>query len=328
MGILRNRLSPNYQGGFGPEGNIMINVHADGENNGDMDINEAFRFIRSLGYPKVISGTNSGYDVLDGYIFLSGPPYIGLNLYEGVHTLERENAALHSINAPICFGGPVDGNGEPLATLTAEPFGEVAIISFNNVRLVSFDGVNIEAAVFAEDTTRFVFGLYGQEFAFPPEAPFSPEKVKAESLVLNNGSSVKAADAYLGSVYANNGSQALLFTCSFFDSVSSFTGAAAANSLSCVSLFEPDFSDYGINGAPALPSIFGIFDARLGGVVAISGNVDMPPERTATGVVVNSRGSVVIDGDVDWNGRTVGATAATTLTADGSFYNVTGTETP
>jgi hypothetical protein len=332
MNILRNRLSPTYRGGFAPRENITLNVHADGESNGDMSLEEAFDFIRSRGYPK---STYRQVNLSPSIILQESgffPASITLNLYEGRHSLSQFGFTFSDINVAVIIEGPVDSNGDPLAIIGSGPFvndSDPTFAVLNNCRCFAFAGVEIDVfAVFAVDT-NIAFNPKQLDFGGWEASPIGAKKVNNKATIIGvQNSYIVAAFSDTAPIGGRGGAYLQLENCSIVDYSNSvlISGIAELSINSSLVMNSPDFSGWGNGQAVGFSPVF---KADVNSSILLTGGgLSVPSTGGADGVDLRGMSKMLVRGDIDWNGRTIGATAGTTLDSQGCFYNVTGTETP
>lgn len=302
---------------------ITILVRPDGGTEGDMDINSALDFcIRHNNLRQTVDATwGAG----------KRPPVITLSLLEGEHTVDANHMRIHGLVTNVLIHGPA------IATNTTDPLAVINLTKDSgayNWQFVQCDRIWLEN-VWVKGSLR------GNKYTILDFNPYKSvsdgyhvrvdEAVWLDSMSSSyNGSSLTCASisAQYGSVFYIT---ELRLSTEYEDGyLSGSTPMISAYYGGLVHIGgSPDCTDYGAGTPTALSGTNPLVRADHGGKIIMTGDLTVPNDRTG-GVGVNAQtgSSIVISGNVDWNGRTAGDSVSTALQADGSSYNVTGTVTP
>lgn len=302
---------------------VTINVTPDGGLPvGEMDINLAIEFVNKHAYVSV-RGSSTAYDAG------KRAPQITLNLLEGEHSIDNDHSRLENVTPRVRINGPnLDADwDEPLAIVNVPKTGGTWNWQFVRCSLISLENLRVRGGVRANSHTRMDFnpqqsGSTGHHVVIEGQAwwdqmcsSYNVFNLTAESIAVSFGSYAALSNMRFNTTGSNDmhGSRPM---------VHAYSAGSILLEGQC------DFSNYGAGSPPDMSGTNPFIRAEGASNIYIQGDVNLPSTRVG-GVAVSSKelSSIVIQGDVDWNGRSPGEVPLVDRQADGSYYSVSGTVT-
>lgn len=337
---VRELTNANFQELFPITEDVIINVHADGNSNGDMNINEALDFVKTYG--RASPSNMLGFDFI-GLGLLYRAPGIYLELMAGTHTLTEENSRIAGINTRLVIRGPqLGGNFEATqATIVpaASPFAGAGTLEVWSCPYFGLLNVRVAGNLYLVDTLMDIGGA-ADVSAMTQLRDGLHTKVDGMVTVRDGSSIATAASDGAGNLTAgclqviNNSCCAITRLAIDSSALVALTPLSThycpvieiVNGGKCSVAIVQSLSI--VPAVPATPA--GIFFVSDCASLFLGGNVSVPNTRPGPAVIVENNATFHIQGNLNWNGRSlVGSTAVSgSMNAAGGIFQVGGTVTP
>lgn len=313
-------LQPLIGGDFGPVEDITLDVHPDGDSGGDCDIAEAFDFIRQRSRAQM-----AGPGIVGLYGGGARTPTINVVLRAGTHTLPSNQNRLENVITRVHLYGPDIASNFDDPTAIVKCTGSQKII-FNHCWKIDVTNIDFQCGVRAN---RFSgIHINGGSGVTSGYSGFHCKMHELEIWYMSIASSMNwLTTAYLHLTNTGSGRATNLRFSTGLTGYSNPVGTPAISIQEGANFRTTDAMDFSAyTGGSSL--VVPMIRVQHGSRAIFGGNVDIPSDRGGTRILVDSGALCVFEGDLDLNSAAAPGTApASTINANGSFFNVVGTYT-